>query len=88
VTAATAGHTYGPGTLAVIDTFGGLVPCRVEAVTDDGRVTVRVTAARPGWRRGELPTLAPWDVVPRDMIRRRGGRLRIRTDYAWKPAGA
>lgn len=66
------------GALAYIDSFAGLIPCKVEAPADaDGAVQVAVTADRPGWPRGERHTLADGHVVARDRVHLRSGVYRI-----------
>jgi hypothetical protein len=80
--------TLRAGDLAYLDSFSGLVPCRIAIVTQGGpgnaltgKVTVQVTARRPGWAPGEYYTTVVAYVIPRTHVRRRGGRLRISTDY-------
>lgn len=52
-------YTIAAGDLAYIDSFAGLVPCKVLEVhpPEEGyhraAATVRVTGARPGWPKGE-----------------------------------
>ncbi len=82
-------HTAGE--LAYLDTFAGLVPCKVTAVrvsSDEGyervRVSVKLTATRGAYRRGELIDNQDGAyVVPRCKVRVRDHKYRIRTDYAW-----
>lgn len=77
-------HVFGPGTLAAIDSFAGLIPCKALEVEPDGRtVTVKVTAARPGYRKGETLRLDHNIVVPRSHIFTRGHILRVRGGYVW-----
>jgi len=78
--------------LAYLDTFTGLIPCRVLgwdlsslSFRDGARLLVKVTADRGAFCRGEVLSEDPWHVVPRDMIRRRSGQLRICTTYVWEP---
>lgn len=65
---------YGPGILAYVDSFGGLVPARVERVhyvptlraTGVLRIPeVSITADRPGYARGDRVTMSESRVVPR-----------------------
>ena len=67
------------GHLAYLDTFAGLVPCKVLSVDDEGRMTVKVTARRRGYARGEVlagqrPNL---DVLKRTQVVTRRGQFRI-----------
>jgi hypothetical protein len=77
------------GELAYADTFSGLVPVKVTRVhvqqsgipgLSHVMVDVRVTADRPGWKRGDTETLGSLWVVPRGSVR----RGRIRNDYVWR----
>lgn len=76
---------YEVGTLAYVDTFLGLVPCKVTAITDQ-TVTVRLTATRGTYQRGEILTERhPW-VIPRACVyrsRQHCGQERIRNAYRW-----
>lgn len=71
--AATHGLILEVGTLAYLDTFAGLVPCKVQSLTETV-ATVRVTATRGAYRRGEVGT---WPiglvVIPRRMVCRSRG---------------
>jgi len=64
--------------LAYVDSFGGLVPCRVEYVEPDGRIAVRITADRAGYRKGEVCTFVRTSVVDRRKVHVVGGQYRIR----------
>ena len=91
-----AGETvYRAGALAYLDAGpgAGLVPVKVVSVETPGSgnsatagsVTVKVTAARGPYARGE--TLAgerAYAVVPRSCARYRGGQCRISTLYRWE----
>jgi len=67
------------GILAYLDTFAGMIPCKVLRVTalepihTDGTVlheaTVRLTAGRRAYRRGEEFTELAHHVVPRSAVR-------------------
>ena len=86
---------YRAGALAYLDAGpgAGLVPVKVVSVETPGSgnsatagsVTVKVTAARGPYARGE--TLAgerAYAVVPRSCARYRGGQCRISTLYRWE----
>lgn len=83
------GPTIGTGDLAYLDTFSGLIPCKILSVTDrrnyygtvETDVTVKVTADRKAYRKGETVTSDPRHVVPRANVHRRSGNLRIDTRY-------
>jgi len=83
---------YGAGALAYLDTmFAGLVPVKVLAVDEPadghmvaGSLTVKVTAARRGYRRGEIiADQKAHQVVPRSHRYVRSGIYRINTNYRW-----
>lgn len=64
------------GDLAALDTFAGAIPCKVLSITgtsgrcgSDQGVTVRLTAARGAYKRGEVLTAWGLHVVPRQCIR-------------------
>lgn len=82
-------RVYGVGTLAYLDSlYSGLVPCKVIDITgagDGGKVTVKLTASRGGYSRGETVETHPGHVIPRDKVRTRDGQLRIITSYVWAP---
>lgn len=70
------------GALAYVDSFVGLLPCKVLSVFNEpifGAVAnVKLTAARGPWKRGEV--LAKWSalrVVPRGAVIKRSGKPRI-----------
>ena len=67
------------GVMAYLDTFSGLVPCRVESVDDAGNVTVKLTGTRGAYKRGETLTgqRAGLSVVPRTAVFVRSGRYVI-----------
>lgn len=90
----TNGHTFQAGTLAFVDSFGGLVPCKVVAVSKggpfpgwivaQGEISVKVTASRAGYRKGELLTgRAASNIIPRSQVVTRKGQYRIRTNFSW-----
>lgn len=79
--------TYQAGALAFVDSFAGLLPCKVIAVCDDGQIVVKFTAQRPGISVAEHAWERADHVVPRDKVRQRNGRVRIRTDFTWEVSG-
>lgn len=77
--------TLKAGELAYFDSSSGLVPCKVLSIKgksakcarSDQMVTLKLTAARGPYKRGEiLQTPAFW-AVPRDAIRRTKYSTRI-----------
>lgn len=72
--------------LAFVDSYAGLVPCRIIKVDDwsDGSCQARVTftATRGPYKRGETDTFNLRRVVPRTSIMRRKYSTRIRP-YSW-----
>ncbi len=88
------GHIYKPGTLAFIDSFAGLVPCKVVAVAKGGpfpgwlaagesAVTIKPTVSRGGYRKGETIQQTAAQVVPRSQVVTRSGKFKVRTCYSW-----
>lgn len=78
------------GILAYVDTFSGLVPCKVVRVIEastlsvtSGRIEVMLTAARGAYKRGEILIDNGHDVVPRSRVYVRGGQFRIQSGYVW-----
>lgn len=68
-------------TLAYIDSFAGLVPCKVIG-WDDQELMVQVTATRETYKRGEELTRSPGFIVPRPAVIRRAHQYRIRS-FHW-----
>lgn len=75
--------------LAYLDSFAGLVPCKVLDISERdsyGVVYVRfqVTATRGAWKRGAVDTMTGRAVVPRDKVTRKRslGGARI-LPYSW-----
>ena len=74
---------YGVGTFAYLDTFAGLVPCKVTAISGEG-ITIRLTATRGAYKRGEVLTYERGDsIVPRECVYVRDYQYRIRNTYQW-----
>lgn len=82
--------TLRAGALAYFDSFvAGLVPCKVlsikgesaECARSDQEVTLKLTAARGPYKRGEIMQSSALWVAPRDAIRRTKYSARI-TAYA------
>jgi hypothetical protein len=76
------------GPLAYLDSFGGLVPCRIVETRFDGigipwRFRVTYTATRGAYKRGESEDWPAHRIVPRAAIARRAGALIIRP-YIWR----
>jgi hypothetical protein len=77
--------TLRSGDLAYYDSFAGLIPCKVihitghtsETATSEADVTVRLTATRGAYRKGE--TLSGWSlhIVPRAAVFTSRGQHRI-----------
>ena len=76
------------GELAYYDSFAGLIPCKVVRVfiervelsygnLGSPRAEIVLTAARPGYKRGEAIQAVAHHVVPRRAVRRRNGQFRI-----------
>jgi len=75
------------GPLAYLDSFAGLVPCRiVETVLDESaqwRFRVRYTATRAPYERDNVEDWPARRIVPRGVISRRGQSLIVRP-YSWR----
>lgn len=83
--------SYGAGAKAVIDCFGGLVPCVVKRVIEPGRgqfategkIEVEVTKSAAGYRKGEVLEFPASKIVPNGHIIRRTYSSSINTLYRW-----
>lgn len=70
------------GDLVYVDAFrSSWLPGRVEGYTSGGEVQVKLTAARPGYRRGEVISQRSNNVVPRKHVYTRNGQYRIRGSW-------
>jgi hypothetical protein len=89
-----AAKTYYAPALAYLDTFSGTVPVKVLRVIKEGHgwiaagekqglLEVQVTAARRGYKKGEILQERASDVVPRKHVRRRKYSSTILTNYIW-----
>jgi hypothetical protein len=66
------------GDLIYLDTlFSGLIPAKITGYTPNGEISVRITATRGAYQRGETTELRPQRCVPRTHVRVRRGQLRI-----------
>lgn len=83
--------TYSINTLAYIDSFGGLVPCKaLEVIYEQAigamvyvNVRAKITANRAGYRKGEIVTQRGNYIVPRKQVFIRDGKYQINTQYTW-----
>ena len=71
------------GSLAYFDSFAGLIPCKVLAITGQSGmcgsmqdVTLQLTAARGAYKRGEVLTTWGLHAVPRKSVYGRMRRIR------------
>lgn len=73
-------------TLAYLDSFAGLVPCKICAVGDWSDPTslahVRYTATRGAYKRGEFDVQQLSNLIPRRAVYRRNGQYRTRA-FNW-----
>ena len=76
------------GSLAYLDSFAGLVPCKVTGVNAVGEVQARVTARRGAYLPGDAsPWMQPRYIIPRSHVRRFRGQYMIMSRYyVWVPA--
>jgi len=78
-------HTIGE--LAYIDSIGfGLVPCKVLGISEDNKITVRVTTNRgkyKSYKRGDIEVSSGLWVIPRTSVFVRSGQYHIRNNYYW-----
>lgn len=73
-----------PGELAYLDSFVGLIPCKVLGIQDDTYMTILITANRKGYSKGEVKANCyQRSVVPRANIFRRNHCFYIRGGYMW-----
>ena len=91
---ASADRTFTVGAKCYLDTFSGMVPCIVNGVSlesygfiigDRDAVSVRLTADRGAYKRGELIHASASNVIPRKMRFVRSGQYRIDTVYRFVP---
>jgi hypothetical protein len=77
--------TVRPNDLVYYDGFlCGLIPCKVTGYSSDGKVTVKVTAARPAFALGEGIAARPNDVIPRSHVYTSNGRIRVRGTWRFE----
>jgi hypothetical protein len=69
--------TLAAGCKAYIDSFAGLIPCVVLSVHNKWEVSVKLTATRGAYKRGETITENSLHVVPRAAVHVRNGQYRI-----------
>lgn len=84
---------YKAGKKAFIDSFGGLVPCRVVEVCKPGTgrfaggvVEVRILAGGPmqwAYPVGSIDQFPATSVIPCNHLVKRGYKLRIDINYEW-----
>ena len=76
------------GSLAYLDSFGGLIPCKVTGVDANGQVQARVTALRGAYSPGDLSQwMSQRHIIPRSHVRRFRGQYMIMSRYyVWVPA--
>jgi hypothetical protein len=72
------------GNLAYLDTFAGLIPCKVLAIDGPSgpvsltqRVAVRITSPRRGYAKGDIVIESALHVVPRPAVHFRNDNARI-----------
>lgn len=83
---------YGAGALAYLDTFAGMVPCRVLEVIEpgngircsSGRLRIRLMRTVGAYKQGEILEWSCDHVVPRAHRVLRGYHYRISTNYRYK----
>ncbi len=82
---------YTAGQLAYLDTFAGMVPCKVLRVIEPasgntvtkGKIEIRLTATRGAYKRGEVLIDQACNVVPRPQRFCRCGKYKVNTNYYW-----
>ena len=85
--------TYGIGTKAYLDTpFAGLIPCIVVGIAGESfghvavntlSLTIKLTASRGAYRRGETIQASAYDCPPRDRVTRRRYTRTVCTRYRY-----
>jgi hypothetical protein len=65
------------GAQAYFDTFAGLIPARVTSVKDSWTVSLKLTATRGAYKRGETITTNSLHAIPRTAVHVRSGQYRI-----------
>jgi hypothetical protein len=70
--------TLKAGCKAYVDSFAGLIPCKVLSVHNKWEVSVKLTGTRGAYKRRETITENSLHVVPRAAVHVRNGQYRIR----------
>lgn len=76
------------GERAFLDTFRGLVPCKVTGIAkilgrEEIEIECRVTKSLGAYVKDDVVHFPPSHVIPTCKVVRRGFKLRIKTDFAW-----
>lgn len=75
--------TYHIGQLAYVDTFAGLVKCKVTCIASNGQIECRITGKSPSYYLGTTYAFSPNHVIPRDKVHIRNHKYSIINNYAW-----
>lgn len=67
--------------LAYIDSFCGLIPCKVIGIKSD-TILVEVTASRPGYKRGERVQVRHRQVLSREFVHIRNRKYSVQ-NHSW-----
>lgn len=76
-------RSFGIGTTAVIDSFGGFVKCRIIDLQPDNKVGVAVLENKAGYLVGEYLVRPARYTPPLKCVVVRNGHYRIQTDYTY-----
>jgi hypothetical protein len=84
-------NQFGAGEKAVIDSFGGLIPCVVKRVVEPGRglyategkIEVEVTKKMAGYSKGEIVERPASKVVPVKHVIRGQYKSTVNVYYKW-----
>lgn len=61
-------NTLKSGMLAFLDSFNGMIPCRVDKIDSGRNCSITVTANRGPYRKGERLTFSSLHVAPRKAV--------------------
>lgn len=83
---------YLAGEYAFLDTFLGLIPCRVLEVFDDShgnistpsKIKTIITENKFSYTKGEIVEHSATRVIPKDRINTSGWNIKINTGFVWK----
>lgn len=77
------GPQTAPKGLAYLDSFSGLIPCKVLRLVHSRCLEIQITTTRGAYKRGDVLEQSPHSVVPRSAVRLQAHTYRIRP-HKWQ----